>query len=147
MAGRNIHVSTYQRGCFFYSPELFCFKYGICPSNCRLISKERESSSYHNVKVMPTFVLFEFLGVAVLIRWQVLAPYCPFSSQVHRETWRMLNAFKGTFKFVVQQQYSNSGRVQIMELVHVRLCLSAWKCCFLVSGSVKHYIRWWWLIF
>ena len=68
MAGRNIHVSTYQKGCSFYSPELFCFKYGICPSNCRLISKERENSSYHNVKVMPTFVLFEFLGVALLIR-------------------------------------------------------------------------------
>ena len=42
MAGRNDHVVTHQRGYHF--------------------------TSYHNVKVMPTFVLCEFLGVAVLIR-------------------------------------------------------------------------------
>ena len=68
MAGRNDHVITHQRGYHLTIPELFCFIHGIFPSKFRLISNERETDSYHNVKVMPTFVLSEFLGVALLIR-------------------------------------------------------------------------------
>ena len=68
MSGRNDHEITHQRSYHFTSSELFCFIHGISPLKCRLISNERETNSYHNVKVMPTFVLSEFLGVAVLIR-------------------------------------------------------------------------------
>ena len=62
MAGRNDHVITHQRGYHFTSPELFCFIHGIFPSKYRLISNERETNSYRNVKVMQLLSCLNSLG-------------------------------------------------------------------------------------
>ena len=82
---------------------------------------------------MWTFGFLVVFGISVFIRRQQLAPKFSFGSfgggHVHRKTRRIAEAFKGAIKDIVHGEWSNSGHIQVVELIFYKHMLldSLWN--------------------